>query len=304
MAPLSLCASLGIGRPEQELWPLIHFDFETNAFFQENTVIGKLHPLRLMSFTQLRQPGTPVVPHLSPEDASLELIIRRLQELLQIRPVASAQCLWNKLEFRCDIDNFYRAPPYCSYVFQDVLWKGALIRFDVDPRQDPVYRKYQTIYLPINYDPIVFRADGIINLIVGFPPHRAAHRQCHIFDGQTIIAGIQSWQLCDVIGNQLPRVVSTENLRKAPHSTTSFFFDGTWAKMWEIMRDKLICLRDNCPLPNDDYEKLLRSQMNTTTMAKRTESGMDFEFGEADTQKNGFLRRTILKRIRSLKLEP
>ncbi|KAL2862388.1 RNA polymerase III transcription factor IIIC subunit-domain-containing protein [Aspergillus lucknowensis] len=243
---LSLHALLGIGRLEQELWPIIDYDFKTNAFCQGNTAI-RSHPLCPMSFTQPRQPGTSAAPPLSPLDAPIQPIVHRLQELLQIRPVASAQFLWHKLGSRCNVDDFYRALPYCGYVFQDGPWKGALIRFDVDPRLEAAYRKYQTIYLPINYDPIVFGADGMINLLVGFPAHRAAHRQCHIFDGRTIVAGIRSWQLCDVTDDQLSRVMSTKNLRMAPHPTTGFFFTGTWAKMWEIMSDKLICLRDGCP---------------------------------------------------------
>ncbi|KAL2814115.1 RNA polymerase III transcription factor IIIC subunit-domain-containing protein [Aspergillus granulosus] len=300
MSSLSLRASLGIGRSEQELWPIIDFDSNTKVFPQENAVVGKLRPLRIISFTQPHESGISFTPHSIPEDALVRGIICRLQELLQIRPVASAQFLWNRLNIRCDEVDFYSALSYCGYIFHDGPWKGALIRFDVDPRLDPVYRKYQTIYLPINYDPIIFGADGTLNLLVGFPAHRPAHRHCHLFDGQTITAGVQSWQLCDVTDDQLSRVISTENFRTAACDTTGYFFNGTWAKLCEIMYDKLICLRDSSPLPIDDYEKLLSIPDEYKHHGKVDRIRYGFKFGEGDTQKNAFLRRAILVRIKTL----
>ncbi|KAL5339353.1 RNA polymerase III transcription factor IIIC subunit-domain-containing protein [Aspergillus crustosus] len=248
-----------------------------------------------MSFEELFAPKTCRGHPKIPEGTRVRDIIRSVQELLEIRPVASAQFLRNNTEVECEND-FHKALPYCGYVCRDGPWKGALIRHGIDPRSDPKYRMLQTIYLPINCDPIIFGSEGTHNLLVGFPGHRGPRKDCHLFDGQGITAGVQSWQLCDLVDDQLARIVATEKLRAFPCKETGFFFSGTWAKLWEIMGDKIICLRDNCPLLLDDYERLLSFPDEYRHCGKSDFIRYGVPFGEADTRKTAFLRHVILKR--------
>jgi general transcription factor 3C polypeptide 5 (transcription factor C subunit 1) len=304
MSSLSLRDSLGIGRSQQEVRPIIDFDSQAKGFRvrREKTVMIMPGPLQIISFAQQHIPGTLSARQSIPEDASVENIIGRLQEALQIRPVASVQFLWNEFDTEPSEDAFYKALSYCGYVFQNGPWKGSVVRFDVDPRMNPAYRKYQTIHLPVNEDPIVFGADGTLNLLVGFSAHRPAHRQCHIFDGQTITAGVQSWQLCDITDNQLSRVISTETFHMVPCEATGYLLNGTWVKLEQIMWDKLICLRDGNLLLLDDYEKLLAIPDEYKFDGKIDRIRYGFKFGERDTRKNAFLRRTILERIKDFEV--
>ncbi|KAJ2901681.1 transcription factor tau subunit sfc1 [Zalerion maritima] len=98
-------------------------------------------------------PGVPELPMGNPiarpesEDPELFAIVLELQHLLHKRPIWTRRSLFNQLG-DMDVrswDLFKRAIQYVAFQFKSGPWHNAVIRFGVDPRTDPKYRKYQTL---------------------------------------------------------------------------------------------------------------------------------------------------------------
>ena len=257
----------------------------------------------------IESPHVPNEPTASlPSETSLSYAMRALLDNIKLvmcsRPVVTPRVLKN-LTRAPDLLTLSILLPYCGYSFTDGPWKHALIAFGVDPRQHPGYRIYQTYEFPYNYNPILPMA-SVIPLLTGeISLHRVVHtnhgNNSHIFDGNLLFTDDNVWQYCDISDDQLHRIWSTTTIRPDFCPRNGFFYNGTNAKLWEIMTDKIMFIRDGEELEADDYECLLSipDDYRADSHGKdRRRYGLGP--GQNYTRKQAFMRSLILKKAQAL----
>ena len=138
------------------------------------------------------------LPPIETLDESVQKVMRRMQEILQDRPIFTRRALVNTLG-RETVYDIKFASPYIVYAFVSGPWRDTLIRYGVDPRTSPDFRKYQTVTVKL-----LARADHAHRVPV--PAWRqgrsdwigASDPTSHIFDGKKLTRDGSTWQICDV----------------------------------------------------------------------------------------------------------
>ncbi|KAE8158796.1 hypothetical protein BDV40DRAFT_291473 [Aspergillus tamarii] len=216
------------------------------------------------------------------------------------RPVVTPRVL-NNLAQAPDLLSFIEALPYCGYSFTNGPWRHALVAFGTDPRQGPEYRMYQTYEFPYTYDPIIaepsFTSLPTIDMSFLRVVRTNHGNNSHIFDGNLLFTDDNVWQYCDISDGQLHRIWYTTTVRHSFCPQNGFFYNGTNAKLWEIMADKVMTIRDGEEPAADDYECLLGIPDNYKCGSRgkdRKRYGQGF--GQTYTRKQAFMRSLILKK--------
>lgn len=155
---------------------------------------------------------------------------------------------------------------YVGYQFRGGPWRDAIVRYGVDPRSDPSYRIYQTIFFKIVTD-----TEPLDKAPLGKPWHdlrseytRRANPEgldsnSHIFDGTSISLDGKLWQVCDITDPLLVKLLSTETLRKeCDIYQDGWFCNGTWAKVRAIMRTKISAIRIGREMEEIDFRQTLK----------------------------------------------
>ncbi len=92
-----------------------------------------------------------------------------------------------------------------------------MIKFGVDPRSDPKYRFFQTMFFKSLAErerakkPLVKPKRG--GARVRKNQDQTAEETGHIFDGNTLSIDGNVWQVCDIKDPLIHRILSTTNLR-------------------------------------------------------------------------------------------
>lgn len=206
------------------------------------------------------------IPASPPGDTPMRVVpyVKTIHNFLQYRPIATPRAIYSYFgldEKEC-IKNALPYATYATYAFTDGPWKGALVRFGVDPRQDPIYRIYQTLVFSMSFNPIILIEQGSDHTDPAnrsFPQfYPKESKQRHLFDGESLDPTSDTWQICDLSDSQLSRIASTTDINPVPSYHAGYFKDATMAKLIVIMQDKLICIRDQWPMHSEsEYEVLL-----------------------------------------------
>lgn len=158
-----------------------------------------------------------------PPIASLEPAMKRLVDqarlLLEERPIWTRRALRNRLsEADWNIIGSNAARyiyQYVGYLWASGPWRDAIVKFDVDPREDPKYRIYQTMMFIIEPAPRRPKERGVQSS--GFHRTKFREKESHFFDGKSITLDGKVWQVCDITDPQLASILSTSNLREECH---------------------------------------------------------------------------------------
>ncbi|KAE8309694.1 hypothetical protein BDV41DRAFT_567139 [Aspergillus transmontanensis] len=163
------------------------------------------------------------------------------------------------------------------------------------------------LQFPYDYDPII--ADhsftSPLTVDISFPRVvRTNHgNNSHIFDGNLLFTDDNVWQYCDISDDQLRRIRSTTTIRHSFCPRNGFFYNGTNAKLWEIMTDKVLTIQDGEEPAVDDYECLLDIPDDYKAGSRgRERKRYDRGFGQNYTRKQAFMRSLILKKAQSLEI--
>lgn len=164
-------------------------------------------------------------PSYSPQVESLEPVLQRLiasaRCLLEERPVWTRRALINSLPNKdwesTGFNSARQIFQHCGYTFTGGPWRDAIIRFGVDPRQDPKYRMYQTMMFMMDSRQKVDQYKWAASR----PDHRNRERllrkDSHIFDGETVSKDVKTWQVCDVTDPLIKGILATTNIRQVCH---------------------------------------------------------------------------------------
>lgn len=196
--------------------------------------------------TDLKTERVPLEPPEIHEESSMPDLVAALRSVLTDRPILS----WNAAAALTGASkkSIAIALPHVGYLVTDGPWSATMIKYGVDPREDPKYRFYQSLEYTI----------GNMKALRTFMGDRCNTPQPHIFSGETPMAVSPAWQLCDVTDPLLKRLIENADVRaECDNEKWGWYFNGTIAKIRNIMCDKMIRLMHNeALLPEEDYEAL------------------------------------------------
>lgn len=166
------------------------------------------------------EPGLPPEEQL---DANTRDLIRKLREVMEDRPVCTRRVLSNLVSTDAIYDIRY-AIQYVGYMFKAGPWRDAVTRFGIDPRSNPKYRVFQTMFFKI-----VLREeskgwnDGRVKYNRSVQEKgEPTNKESHIFDGTKVIADGKIWQMCDITDPLLRRVLDDPTALRETCEVRSF----------------------------------------------------------------------------------
>jgi len=236
----------------------------TGEIVASNLSKARTYKIPSMTFDDEKVP-TARPPELLAEEhleAGWQHAIKELRALLEERPIATKRMIRNTFNAKKIRDYHLKAAfAYCGYVFTKGPWRDAIVKYGLDPRKDPKYRKYQILMFKLNESGATWLNNK------SYWKKTAQHVQPgvlgtddHTFNGKTIgvIEGKQ-WQLCDISDPLIRRILDTPNLRPNCDLSDGWYLNGTCAKASVIMKDKLMRIKDpdKEPLPDSFYEFIL-----------------------------------------------
>jgi len=171
----------------------------------------------------------------------IQTLVAQIRAELKKRPIITRHLLYNKIGWNRRT-RLRQAAVYCGYFFESGPWREALVAWGVDPRKDPMYRKYQTVSFS-SYSKGSRGRHGKT-----FDEHVAKLSQMtgkeletqHVFDGKTVSDTGSLFQFCDLTDPILANMVATEDIRSTCAPTfQGWYHVGTWAKVTVVLKDKM-----------------------------------------------------------------
>jgi general transcription factor 3C polypeptide 5 (transcription factor C subunit 1) len=193
-----------------------------------------------------------------PYAEALQPMISVLQEAFGERPIWTREALAARVSHTPSMSTLRNALQYVGYRFTAGPWRDCLIKRGVDPRSDPKYRMYQTIYFRVHDDNEEQKRWHKV------PPARDRDDQAtspfQTFDGKSFSPGNKVWQLCDISDPLLHRLITTAPFRDCcDNACDGWFTNGALAKIRSIMRTKLDAIQLGREVTDGDFEITLEA---------------------------------------------
>jgi general transcription factor 3C polypeptide 5 (transcription factor C subunit 1) len=225
-----------------------------------NSAVSKVHTFYVTHDCETVPTGPPSLP---PPEPMITAILTELQQLLDERPIWTRRAILNRLSN--DNPALYLLKPaiqYLAYQFRGGPWRDAIVKYGVDPRKDPKYRIYQTLFFKVVDERLSVRQPGDPWHDIRSEYTRRAQRDdtnisSHIFDGQSISLDGKIWQVCDITDPLLRKLLDTETLRTECDDRDGWFCNGTMAKVKAVMRTKITAIQLGRDVAEEDFAKTL-----------------------------------------------
>jgi general transcription factor 3C polypeptide 5 (transcription factor C subunit 1) len=214
------------------------------------------------------------IPEKSPEipsnDPDLQSLIALMMEAFEERPIWTRRAMMNRVSHSPHLNLARSAYQYVSYQFKNGPWREALVKHGVDPRTDPKYRIYQTIF---------FKIDNEVETGGMWKDKRPAHSQrhdridstSHLFDGKKISLDGRVWQVCDITDPLLSRLTHDAPYPKVFNSKVDGWYqNGRFAKIKAIMKTKVIAIRLGKSVTDGDFATALSLPDFVSNRSSRT----------------------------------
>lgn len=205
---------------------------------------------------------TPTAPPTDiPDDPELLSLIDSLNEALEERPLWTRRALSNRVGHSPYLYLLKPALQYVGYQFKGGPFRDAVIKFGVDPRSDPKYRMYQTIFFKLyeeDDDKGPFRK-WHDNRTTNFTKRtRLTNLTTHVFDGKSLTLDGKIWQYCDITDPYLVQLIQNAPVCKEFNSNgPGYFYSGSWSKIRAVMKLKLTAIRLGKTIDDEDFENTI-----------------------------------------------
>ena len=204
--------------------------------------------------------GPPFEP---PDDPVLLGLIQALEEALDERPVWTRRALTNRVSGNPGVWLIRNGLQFVGYQFKGGPFRDAIIKFGIDPRTDKKYRFYQTLFFKLYEEEDRVPGMPWHDVRTGYTLTKRASKkrvgfQTHIFDGKSLTLDGKIWQLCDITDPFIARLINNSPLRETFDSETDgWFCNGAWSKIKTIMKTKLIAIRAQKTVRDEDFKEAL-----------------------------------------------
>ncbi|CZR69071.1 related to TFC1 TFIIIC (transcription initiation factor) subunit, 95 kD [Phialocephala subalpina] len=206
----------------------------------------------------------PMGPHMSDPIDNPELLqlIMDLRQALEERPLYTRRALVNRVGSSPDLYLFKDALQHVGYQFKGGPFRDCVIKFGVDPRSDPKYRQYQTLFFKLYEEEEKVEGmqwkDVRTSYNISKKGATKEDRESHIFDGKTLVLDGKIWQMCDITDPLMARLVEDSPYRdKCDNDMDGWFPEGSMAKIRAIMKVKLVGVRIQKDLRDEDFANAL-----------------------------------------------
>ncbi|KAK3325279.1 RNA polymerase III transcription factor IIIC subunit-domain-containing protein [Apodospora peruviana] len=215
----------------------------------------------------------PTGPRRQPDmsDPQVEAIMTEMWRAMEERPIWTRRSMWNRLGAK-----FSSLPKsgslvrhclqYAGYQFKGGPWRDALVRYGLDPRSDPKYRKYQTLIFKLHktrigsvgrsWQAVRRREIGVMNFGKYWQEigDDEGPRDTHIFNGVSFSADGKVWQVCDITDPLLARLFESAEVRsECDVEIGGFYHRVLWSVAKAIMKCKMLAIRFGRTLTDDDF---------------------------------------------------
>jgi general transcription factor 3C polypeptide 5 (transcription factor C subunit 1) len=210
---------------------------EFNDVTGEHVLVNHSKPVKVQALVIAHSAGS--VPQDSPfqppDEPILKMFLAELQKAMDERPIWTRRALINRLGQAPGAYLMKQALQYIGYQFRKGPFRDAIIRYGVDPRTDPKYRIYQTLFFKIyderHKEPGQAWCDNR-SKYTKKPDHENINAKTHIFDGKSVSLDGKIWQVCDITDPLLARLLASETLReKFDTVSDGWYCNGSWAKL-------------------------------------------------------------------------
>ena len=262
--------------PNITIYPFpVSWNFQQNPLIVQQTDPATGKPM-LVNISKFRKSMVEYLPHNMetipegpvqdpPDEQDLLQIIKTIKKLFKERPIWTRRALINKVNYALTEATLYlikMALPFIGYRFKDGPFKDAIIHFGIDPRKDPKYRMYQTIYFQLAERDVKDPGGPWLGIRKSTktpkPTKKTRDKLSHFFNGRDVAVDGKIWQMCDVTDPLLARLI-----KEAPIAETfdmkndGWFCNGTLAKIRAIMKVKIIALHTGRVLTDEDFKSAL-----------------------------------------------
>lgn len=136
--------------------PNLYYSFQQNPAARKvetetglkliNRTRGLRQHLLTVTFEDANVPTEPSPLLVSDPGADLMLLVGKLQELFDRRPMWTRRGIVNELNDLKSFQSIKFALPYVSYMWKAGPWRDCYAKFGIDPRTEPAYAAYQALY--------------------------------------------------------------------------------------------------------------------------------------------------------------
>lgn len=233
-------------------------DQETGEAALLNRSRSRKFQIEYLSHDAEDTPSAP--PPNMPNDPDLLSLVGELNEALNERPLWTRRALANRVGNSPYLYLLKPALQYVGYQFKGGPFRDAVIKFGIDPRSDPKYRMYQTIFFKLyeEEEKGPFRKWHDNRSTYLSKRTKLTDLTTHLFDGKSLTLDGKIWQFCDITDPYLARLTQNAPVCKEFNSTGGgFFYNGSWSKIRAVMKLKLTAIRLGKTIDDAEFEKLI-----------------------------------------------
>jgi general transcription factor 3C polypeptide 5 (transcription factor C subunit 1) len=200
----------------------------------------------------------PELPSNVSQAKGLRAMISALEEAFSERPIWTREALAIRVSHSAYITLLRKALQHLAYRFKAGPWRDCFIKRGLDPRRDPKYRAYQTIFFRVHDKDQGKKKWYQPSLVPNTYDH--AKSAIQTFDGKSFTPGNKIWQMCDISDPLLDRLIKTAPYRElCDNACDGWFTNGALAKIRSIMRTKLDAIQLGKEVADDEFTVTLES---------------------------------------------
>ncbi|KAJ2972562.1 hypothetical protein NUW58_g9160 [Xylaria curta] len=185
-----------------------------------------------------------------------ESLMQQLRDAMESRPVWTRRAIVNQVRGNYTESVLKVALQLMGYQFRGGPFRDAIVKYGIDPRQDPMYRQYQTLSFKLAKNLVgstkvpwqTIRRGQVKSYTKNDDP------TSHIWDGESYSTDGKLWQICDITDPFMIDIISNAPIRsECDLSESGWFHRGTWQKIKAAMKAKMIAIsKDRLGSESDD----------------------------------------------------
>ncbi|GAA5804473.1 hypothetical protein HPULCUR_009968 [Helicostylum pulchrum] len=170
-------------------------------------------------------------------DAKEKVIAKELERMFEERPICSRSAIVARLPLESNV-NIRRGLARYSYTFTNGPWQNCWVKYGIDPRTDPKYRKYQVIDIRKHFT-VKDRLSLSIHKKTSEDSKDTRSKTQFIFDGVTVPGASSSYQLCDITDPDLVRLMENPKyIKPKANKESGYYYKCVFKRIRHVLRIK------------------------------------------------------------------
>ncbi|KAK8047669.1 transcription factor tau subunit sfc4 [Apiospora saccharicola] len=181
---------------------------------------------------------------LRPMDKDLEQVpqelVDKVRAAMDERPIWTRRALANRVGPLAVDTHLKIAIATVGYQFKGGPWRDAVVKYGVDPREDPKYRPYQTLAFKLHQLPKMSKIRQGQSTRLTEEDISVSHK----WDGESFCTNGKFWQICDVTDPSLLELIEKAPVLDQCDITEGGFWPmAFWYKVKAYMKARMIAIQ-------------------------------------------------------------